>query len=69
MILTVNADCHVIQKKKSKILTGCGICHGLCQTNTFYYIWRTSFVGQSISATLQNIIKRLLSNTFDLFIR
>ena len=36
---------------------GRAISLGLCQTSMFYYIWRTSFVGQSISAALQHFIK------------
>lgn len=32
--------------------------------NMFYYIWRMSFVAQSISAAKQNVIKTLFCDTF-----
>lgn len=34
----------------------CGIYPRVCQTNMFYYNWRTSFVHQSTSTALQNVI-------------
>ena len=53
--------------KKLEISWQCAISPGFCQTNMFYDIWRTSFVGQRIAAALQHSIKTLFRDTLPLY--